>query len=367
MIVLVHARFILPGPTGHFIADTFFFPGAMGVDLFFIVSGFIMALTTKSSDGSAAYVRTFAIKRVARIWPLYLCVSLLTLLLPPDAGWLSNWAHIKGFIRSLLLIPVNPDAGLYLGMPVNVSWTLTFEVYFYAVLAVSMFFGRWRWIAAACWFAVTLVWYPVHSGHYSLDPFGQQPIHWLNFANVAINPIVWDFIAGLLGGALYLSGARLPSTAAMQWSYLIILLSIAAILMKAVMGSPSPHGMTGFGAPLAALFLGIVLLAKTKEIGAPKWALWLGDISYSLYLTHLFGFRLSGLLVSSLHIEDATKAAMCNFFGSIAFGVVTGAIFYSMVEKPFSRFAQTKMLSLFAGGRTAEADLAHVPPGAARP
>lgn len=345
MVVLVHARFNLPGETGRAIAQTFFFPGAMGVDLFFMVSGFIMILTTKESDGTVRYVVAFAIKRIARIWPLYLCVSLITLVLSPEAGWLSDWAHVKGLIRSLLLIPVNADGGLYFGMPVNVSWTLCFEVYFYAVLAVSMLFGRWRWAATMCWFAITLVWYPLHKGYFNLDPFGQPAVHWAHMANAALNPIVWDFVIGLLAGAIYMAPAWAPSARHAQWLYLAIFAAFAWIVMKAIIGAQSPHGITGYGAPLGVMFLALAFLAKSKELASPKWTLWLGDISYSLYLTHLFGFRLSSWMVARLQLADPIKGAMCNFVGSIALGIVTGAVFYNFVEQPLSRYVQKRLMA----------------------
>jgi peptidoglycan/LPS O-acetylase OafA/YrhL len=350
LVVLVHARFSLPGATGQYIADNFLLPGASGVDLFFIVSGFIMVLTTKNCDGTAGYVRTFVIKRVARIWPLYLCVSAITLWLAPSL--LSDAAHIRGFLKSLLLLPADSDGGLYLGMPVGVSWTLCYEVYFYLVLAVSMLFGRWRWLVVGVWFLLTLVAYPLYAGNFNFSPFGQHSIHWLGLANVAVNPIVWDFLAGLVGGAIYLSNFRVVNSA-VQWVYLLLLASLTAIIIKLIIGSPSPHGMIGYGAPWAVFFVSMVLLSKAQEISVPRWSIWLGNISFSLYLTHLFGFRMAGIFISHFQIGDPTKIALCNFVANIVFGIVAGAVAYNVVEKPLSSYVQTKLLVFFSGPKIA--------------
>lgn len=346
LIVLVHARFLLPGDSGRFIAQTFLFPGALGVDLFFLVSGFIMMLTTTDCDGSARYAATFVAKRFARIWPLYICVSVIVAVFFTELHVFSDAHQLHRWLRSLTLLPVEPT--LYFGMPVSVSWTLCFEVYFYAVLAVSMLFGKYRWLVAAMWFGLTLVAYPLYTGHFNLDPFDQLAIPSNRFANVVINPIIWDFILGAVAGKLYLSSFRIESERLLQAVYLALFLGCTAVIINAVVGSPSPHGLTGWGAILAPLFLLLALLSKTKEIRFPGVTVWLGDISYSLYLTHLIGFRAAAILLRHFTFASAVKFAVCNFFASIALGVITGAIAYNFVEKPLSRWVQARLMSLLS-------------------
>jgi exopolysaccharide production protein ExoZ len=346
LVVLVHARFLLPGESGQFIAQTFLFPGALGVDLFFLVSGFIMMLTTSDCDGTPRYAAAFVAKRFARIWPLYICTSVIFGIFFTELRVFSDAHQFHRWVRSLTLLPVEPV--LYFGMPVSVAWTLCFEVYFYAVLAVSMLFGRYRWLIASAWFVATLIAYPLYTGHFDLDPFNQLPIPSNRFANVVINPIIWDFILGALAGKLYLSPIRIDNAKYLQAVYLGMLLACTGAILNAVIGAPSPHGMTGWGAFLAPLFLLLVLLSKTREIRFPKVTAWLGDISYSLYLTHLIGFRASAAILRHFTFATPTKFAVCNFFGSIALGVVTGAVAYSVIEKPLSRWAQARLMSLLA-------------------
>ena len=79
LVVLVHARYALLNTDSFPLAQQLFVPGAMGVDLFFLISGFIMCYSTAGSDGSVGAVARFAIKRFARVWPVYVAVTLVAI------------------------------------------------------------------------------------------------------------------------------------------------------------------------------------------------------------------------------------------------------------------------------------------------
>lgn len=138
MVVWHHARWKLPGLGVQFPSDA----GALGVDLFFVISGFIMVLTTFGKDVTPA---NFMRRRLERIVPLYWLFTLSV------AGLVAIWPNLmpsvrptsETLIKSLLFIP-----HLSAGMPgegwpiVVVGWTLNYEMFFYLLFALSLFAPR---------------------------------------------------------------------------------------------------------------------------------------------------------------------------------------------------------------------------------
>lgn len=348
LVVFVHARYILVDPIGKELAQIFLYPAAMGVDLFFLVSGFIMVITTADFDPSERrqYAIDFGIKRFARVWPLYAMATIFALVLGSSFSY--TFQHYKALVvQSLLFIPIHPEIPLYFGMPGEVSWTLCFEFYFYAVLGFSLLAGRYRWWAAGGWFALTLIVYPLLSGQTSLNVFQQTPIFWLRYANIAVNPIVWDFIFGLIIGGIYNSRLHIRNVMVL---HLMVFASCMVVLYQAIMGTDSVHGPAGWGGALFPLLLSLALLSKVKEIYFPKWTVWLGEISYSLYLTHLFSFHLVRTLIATATpwMRDPSKAEIINFVLSPAVAVIVATVVYYLIEKPASLGARRALLKLHA-------------------
>src|SRR5882672_247790 len=110
--------------------------GAFGVDIFFVISGFIIChVTAKDHDG-------FLRKRLIRIVPLYwagtLCLYCLGLVAP---RLLQSEPTLSGLVNSLLFIPYAKEGGrvypiLFLG------WTLNYEMFFYALFACALALNR---------------------------------------------------------------------------------------------------------------------------------------------------------------------------------------------------------------------------------
>ncbi|MBE1160724.1 acyltransferase family protein [Dyella acidiphila] len=345
MVVLVHSRSaLLDAGAGKLLADRLL-PLAMGVDLFFIISGFLMVLTTRDCDGSAAYARQFAAKRIARIWPLFAVVSVLAVAVEHGFRGYLDAAVLQPYLEGLLFMPHDPAAsGIYFRMAVGVAWTLCFECYFYLVFALGMLFGRWRYAAMAAWFGVTLVAVPWLRGHYSLDVATRPLVAWSRYANLAVNPIVWDFIAGMLAAWLYQSDIKIRKPASIYIGVAVLL--IALLLAWHRLGMLNFFGPRGWGAPLAILFAGIALRAKLGSMQVPAWLVWLGNISYSLYLMHVYVFELVQDAVSAVPLQHRTAAILLLAIRPLAAVMCAWAVF-RYIEAPLS--AQTRRLLHIVG------------------
>ncbi|MFC4761869.1 acyltransferase family protein [Dyella koreensis] len=345
MVVMVHSRSILMGTAaGKGVADHVLLPMAMGVDLFFIISGFLMVWTTRDFDGSNAYLWKFLIKRFARIWPLLAVMTPVALVVEHGPGGLLDRTLVLSYLEGLAFIPHNPDAsGIYFQMAVGVAWTLCFEWYFYLLFAASMVFGRWRYVAMAAWFALTLVVIPLDRGGHTLHVAEQPLVAWSRYANLAINPIVWDFVGGMAAGWLYGSRFRIGSTA-MIYASAAILLALLWLAWQPL-GMVNFFGPQGWGAPLTILFVGIALLAKTDAIKVPRWSVWMGAISYSLYLVHVYVFEvLQRIAILTPLSHPAFEITL--FLTRPVVAVICAWVVFRYVESPLSAWTRERLLSL---------------------
>ncbi|WP_188093358.1 acyltransferase family protein [Photorhabdus heterorhabditis] len=133
LVVMFHIRGTLNGVYAQSnLGDLLFLSGPAGVDLFFVISGFIICLSSKKNEEHK--VGKFAIRRLFRVYPLFF-VSLVAyqIFVFPEF-------HIDSFFRSAFLLPRDysgnaPYFGYNLLFP---AWTLLFEVTFYALFTVAL-------------------------------------------------------------------------------------------------------------------------------------------------------------------------------------------------------------------------------------
>jgi exopolysaccharide production protein ExoZ len=289
--------------------------GAHGVDLFFVISGFVMVAATAGRDVSPmAFMR----RRLLRVVPLYwmLTIGMVWVALVVPGTFSSLVVETDTFLKSLLFIPhfsaTFPDQALPLLAP---GWTLNFEMYFYLVFALALLLPESRRIPALLVYfgasaALGWVWGPFDTA------IGQT----------YTSPMLLEFVAGVLIAHAWLSG----------WLNVSTRLSAAAIILGFFALLFVDRGVEGIAASL------IVVGALNRA-----WAGWhhgllrrLGDASYSIYLTHLF--TLAAVRVSLGHIVPPGPSPLVDglflCLGLVASAAV-GYASYVCMEKPLlSRF-----------------------------
>ena len=345
MVVMVHSRSaLMDTAAGKVVADHVLLPMGMGVDLFFIISGFLMMFTSRDFDGTKAYAWRFVAKRAARIWPLFVVVTPVALVVEHGIHGFVDPSILLPYLEGLLFIPHNPSAsGIYFQMAVGVAWTLCFECYFYLLFAACMLFGRWRYVVMAAWFALTLVVIPLVRGNYSLNVASQPLVEWLRYANLAINPIVWDFIIGMIGGWLYAADFKIARS---RTIYAMVMVSCVLLLMGwNRMGMMDFFGPHGWGAPMTILFFGAVMLAKVDALNVPAWSVWLGNISYSLYLVHVYVFEILQRVASVIPMGQSTANTVL-FVSRPIVAVICAWVTFRYVEAPISTWARKGLLHI---------------------
>ena len=288
--------------------------GAIGIHLFFVISGFLMWSTTCRNDVD---VRRFALSRVKRIVPIYWIATFLTVLLNARfPGYLyqasGDPTHV---ITSLLFIPHSGvEGGIY---PVLYQgWTLQYEMFFYVIFAFSLLFGMQKRLGVLTVIIASSTLIGM------IFPISPNPV-----IATYTDPICMEFLAGAWAAKLCSSRAVAP-----QQAVAILLLGSLGLWLgfqyEVPLGSLS-WLVTAIAASLVVS--GCVLLEKRGRMPGWSWLKYGGEASYSLYIFQEFGF-----FVASRFTHDwpvlAKAATLC------AFAVAMGLAMFACVERPINRW-----------------------------
>jgi peptidoglycan/LPS O-acetylase OafA/YrhL len=293
--------------------------GAIGVDLFFVISGFIMVTTTWEAFGREGAASAFLMRRILRIYPFYLVTFSLQLMLAGAAPWALHWAPQTPWqlFASFTLIPHGQDPAMV------VAWSLQFEVYFYLCFALALRYARTNLPAViALWGALTLACAALSVA------FPNVPLRFIG------SPLTFEFLMGVAVGALAISG-RLAAPRTLFALGCIGLIVAAALSTRYPDGFPTLND-TFFRAfvcapPMALLVYAAVGLEERMRLVAPRPFVALGDASYSLYLWHGIAIGLFANLVARLHPHGKVADAVFDLAG-FAVAAFAALVIYGQVE-----------------------------------
>lgn len=338
--------------------------GASGVDLFFMISGFIMVYATRNSAGGFRETTEFMIKRLARIWPVYAVATAIYIpmmvLMGKYLGHVDVITEPNKIVRSLLLIPTNfANRGPYFGGAVlHVGWTLSYEVLFYALFAISMLFGRLRWIALTVIACGLLIVIPFIVSTPSLNAYVHYgfngPMDFLT------SPMLWEFFTGVVIGKIYLTRFTIP----LLQATLLSLFALTFVVWFLVSDVSSEMGYTGWAGPYALLLFALVIGSKTMTVKWPKSLIWIGNISFSLYLVHPFIIHPAYQLLWERTIPGAI---MDNVFFMLMLAVVSfglAAVSYRYLEAGLSEIVRKRVLAIYRRKEIVAARLSYPRPPA---
>jgi exopolysaccharide production protein ExoZ len=297
MVVLFH---LLPGRYG---------VGAAGVDVFFVISGFIMG-TVGVDEAPGEFLR----KRFARIAPLYWLLTLAMCF----GGWAGLFLNFpfdaRRILLSLLFIPyVDADGNIW---PLLVpGWTLNYEMFFYLIFTVGL---AWR---LAVPFTLIGLLIAVGAG-LVFAPQSAVGATWTS-------PLLLEFLVGLM---LAQSNLRWPGGSLA--GSLLMTAAIAAFALSAPMHQllGGEYWVITWGVPAMAIVAGAIMVEQSGRW--PSALLMpierLGDTSYSLYLTH-------GMVLAVGHRLLGEKHPTLRAIPGLPVAVALGFASYYLIEKPSTR------------------------------
>ncbi|MCD2317209.1 acyltransferase [Sphingomonas sp. IC-11] len=305
MVLLYHAGYdlnlITEGSRPHWLAS--------GVDIFFVISGFVMVASTATRPVTA---QAFLASRIARVVPFYWLATIVMIGIIALRG--QALPSIQEVVLSFLFIFYFNERAQDTSPILGPGWTLNYEIYFYLVFAALIRLPVPRRIA------VMAVLFVVVAALRPLAPADNA------FLTRMTSPIPLEFVAGMVIGYYRARIMRAPAIAGLA----AIGLGFAAL---ALLDPPLPR--VAFFAPPAVLivFGGVVL---ERHVSRPQLGVlgYLGDSSYSLYLTHPL------LLACLTPISIAPHLALPLAFLIVAGSIAIGFAAYYWVEVPATRAAR---------------------------
>lgn len=311
MVVAFHAADKLStlDPNGQPFAFTV---GLAGVDIFFVISGFIIYVTGSQAGTTPT---SFLRKRLIRIVPLY---WVLTLMLAAVAvlkpGLLASSSFDPShFIASLLFVPwPHPQIPALLPLLIP-GWTLNYEMAFYGLFALGLLLPSSARLSSL----VSVLCLLVALGMI-FAPTG--------IAAFYTDQIILEFAAGTIIAAMWMHGVRSPTMLA------VAALGVGAVLLCMGAGSTLPR-VIGAGIPAAMIVSGAVF-SESVARRRPIWLLSeLGDASYSIYLSHVVVLPVLAKLWQAAGL-GAEGYGIPFFVTALAGSAVAGMILHRLVERP---------------------------------
>ena len=301
-----------------------------GVDVFFVISGLVMTISSEPLWRTAGAMRRFLLRRLERVVPLYWMVTtakLLLLLLFPALAFnaLGTVWHV---VASYLFLPSLGPTGTTEPLVV-VGWTLNLEMVFYVLFAIALGMrARLLTVLVPSLGALLLLslWLP------------PMPVVLQGWAK----PVAVEFLYGVLLGQAVLR--RWIPSAGMSAG---LMLAGFAVLWMTPWALPSVWRPVVWGMPAAAVVYGALGLEKDWGHRVPEWALGLGDASYAIYLTHGFVLPGMGLAMESLRISrlpSTTLVAVVAMVLSAGLGLVV----FRLVELPITLWFKRRRSGIFA-------------------
>lgn len=315
-LVVLHHAFSVP-PLVAFYPRPY---GSYGVDLFFVISGYIMWSTTA---GGAREPGRFWTARIVRIVPLYWIFTTLYVavaLLVPGALFSGALEPIH-VLKSYLFIPAaHPATGLVL--PVYMlGWTLNYEMFFYLVFGLCLLIPSLRWRLSVVVTALALL---VAMG-WTARPGGAV-------VEIYTNPLLLEFAAGAV---LAFIATRLQATGpAIGWG---LIGGALCWLLVAYTREALPSLNLAHAVPAVATVAGALILEPWARRRPNALGLFLGDASYSLYLAHPFAQRAWYFAAARIMGTASLASEAFLLVSMVVAGLVGGALTYLFVEKPILR------------------------------
>jgi exopolysaccharide production protein ExoZ len=307
--------------------------GGIGVKIFFLISGFIMTITTHDEFGTPNASRHFLWKRLLRIAPLY---WIATTLYAARLFLQGTPPHVASLILSIFFIPHRNDLGVM--QPVyGLGWTLNYEMFFYVLFGIALQFNILKGMAGLIGSLIGLV-LIVKLGAIALVPgfAGSMLGYWGD-------PIVLYFAGGILVGAFRIRlagrGRLLPIGiyAAVSGALVCIFAYVVYVFTASSIGPAFNWEIAACAGPV--MVCGLAADPIRNELFRPPLRA-LGDASYSIYLTHGFfigpGEKL-WLAAFGQHGAAYFVLTMIIFCGT------AGLASYRYVEKPLLRILRGRM------------------------
>ncbi|WP_162820852.1 acyltransferase family protein [Microvirga calopogonii] len=295
--------------------------GSAGVDIFFVISGFVMVVSSDRLFGQPGATKLFLLRRLIRIVPLYWTATSIYVL---STGGGYTLAHT---LASYFFIPYARPDGVV--QPIHVvGWTLNYEMFFYLLFALVIALPRRLAVGA------------VIAGLGATVLIGRATPQAMDALTFWSQPVILNFVFGLGIGLAYKEGLRLP------WPIAAVLIGTAAFLYAEQIGDDFPlpwERIRVYGFPAALLLTGATLGTFGPP---PQWLRplgSLGDSSYALYLLHtvvLWGCRMIAIKLAL----PVSAAPWAYVLAVMLASVIVAGIAHRLLDHPVTQWLRERLV-----------------------
>jgi exopolysaccharide production protein ExoZ len=307
--------------------------GLFGVDIFFVISGFVMALvTTKNTNPT-----TFFLNRLIRIVPLYwiltTCLVAVILIAPNLLG--STTLNLANFLKSLFFIPYFKESHLIQPF-LFVGWTLNYEMLFYLCIATGLMLSSRHYLAIAI-SALVLI-------YLMLGLLADSPLLNGFFGNLKI----FEFVLGIFAFKIYRLGylKNIPYLFGFLISASCLLFMIYAEIKQIKIDSFFLYGIPSFFLLLSAISLESLMDSPVvKTIST-----FVGDTSYAIYLSHAFVIEFIRKVVMK-HVDFLQHYMSIVIIISLSASILVGYILHRFLDLPLQHYFKRTLLQRGSSAR----------------
>lgn len=331
-VVLYHVQWIGRERLGTTFAGNLWLEGRAGVDFFFVLSGFVITYVHGAELGTASYFRDYVCKRFIRIYPLLFVLTtgkLLAMLLLPDLV-ADHKLNLSLVLNSLMVLPQDR-------LPIlPPAWTLPHEVLFYSLFGLGIVLGVRAWrMMRVVWLCGILL---MGSALWVAQDVQQIDL----LPRFLLHPHNLEFLAGCT-----------VASCARRWqpgTLAIVTLAIGSAIcgtIKILVYFDQQGSLAScllWSGCFGSLLWASIAWERRSVRSIPHWLGYLGDASYSIYLTNtslvVVGCVLAGRLISA----TGWQLQLC-YAGIALVSVLAGMVCYELIERPMLRSLRRRWLT----------------------
>jgi exopolysaccharide production protein ExoZ len=292
--------------------------GAWGVDIFFVISGFVMVCSYARLFGRPDGWKVFVARRVERIVPMYwLATTVKIIIMLSTAGLvLHSQLSLSKTVYSYLFLPAYTMGDKI--MPVlGVGWTLNFEMFFYFLFALALLFQ-----IDVYKFVGTVLTLAAIGSIFRRDSWPAVSFY--------LDPMGLEFLFGMLIARICLAGKSLRP----RYSVPILVFGLAVLFFPRENWSPR---LVQVGIP-AALIVAAAAWLEPYLLAVPAWILFLSEASYVIYLFHPIVAPIAPAVFAHFQVFNP----ILSIIASICLGLLVPSLVYKFVDAPVTRYFKSR-------------------------
>jgi peptidoglycan/LPS O-acetylase OafA/YrhL len=331
LVVSFHTPIILAIPYAALLFSGIVRSGFRGVDLFFVLSGFIIAHVHAADVGRPWRLGNYAFNRVARIYPAVWIMTIVASVLSA-----TGWGIVDAAIRpgvwnvaaSAFLLPQAGDAIL------NVTWSLKYELVFYLFFGGLILHSRLGAVLLGMWQLAVLVVCLLSR----FEAFGLLGFY---LRSISLEFSVGLACAWLVAQPWFVGAMRAGS---IQWA--LLFLGMGGFIGGMAIGGHAHVVDASCALGAGVIIVALVLLERSGRLRVPDILVMLGSASYAIYLVH---YSVISLLAYVLADFQAGPVSEIMFVPAVAFGALAGVLFDRAIDHPIQRYVRETLKPLLVG------------------